>query len=214
MTLVTQAVFSRMCRTSRKTVTKWKQEDRLVMKDQLIDVEATTERMAQTSRRGSPIVLTPEEAARPFAGERAATGSVPRVVTRTRASKPVSMLCTDIVAELEELDWGQSFDWTPAAQAERVRKAAECIGWQAVETDLRDDGHWGGFQLRNPALNGPNGLTEDTIVAGFGFELTPDDVLREIRYQVEPIDDDDRETVRPDLLPLLAHPWRANERPD
>jgi len=100
MTLVTQAVFSRMCRTSRKTVTKWKQEDRLVMKDQLIDVEATTERMAQTSRGGSPIVLTPEEAARPFAGERAATGGVPRGATRTRASKQVSMLCTEIVAEL------------------------------------------------------------------------------------------------------------------
>ena len=211
MTTVTQAVFSRMCRTSRKTVTKWKSQGLLAMQDQLVDVEATRERF-EKYRTKMPIVLTPDEAATPFRREEVTKKTVTHSPLRNVGPGPVSMLCTEIVAKLEALDWKGTFDWTPTAQAERVRKAAECVGWQAVESDLRDDGHWGGFQLRDTQDLQTYGLKEDVIRAGFGFELSAWDALIAIRDAVEPVDDDDQETIRLDLLPLLAHPWSEHDR--
>lgn len=213
MNCVTRAVFARMCRVSRKTVTTWGHQGLLAMEGHLVNVDGTRENMKKY-RRTVPIVLTAEEAAAPFPRGEVTPKSVTRDKKPSRATGPVSMLCTDIVAELEALDWKGEFEWTPDAQAERVRKAAECIGWEAVMSELRDDGHWGGFQLRIPEYLGPRGLTEDTIGAGFGFELCPGEALQAMRHAIEPCDDDDRETVRPELLSLLAHPWADYDTPD
>jgi hypothetical protein len=112
MTLVTQAVFSRMCRTSRKTVTRWKQEGRLVMRGQEVDVEATAENMKRTSRRGSPIVLTPEEAAAPFARSR---------VTRSPAAQKAVPTSHPDIADLSAApQYSAREDETPEQAAERI----------------------------------------------------------------------------------------------
>ena len=207
MTFVTQAVFSRMCCTTRKTVTKWKQEGRLVMCGQKVDVEATAEKMERTFHRGSPIVLPPEQATKQRTKPEApsATSGVAGVAQR--------LLCVDIEAKLEALDWKQTFDWSDAAQEERVARAAECVGLLAVRSEIRDDGHWGGFQLRIRGELDRTPLREDAIAAGFGFELTHWDALEKIRGEIVAFDEDDEETVRPDLLPLLARPWAEYDKP-
>jgi len=126
----------------------------------------------------------------------------------------MSLLCTEIVSRLEALDWKRTFDWAPEAQAERARKAAQCIGWEAVQSDLRDDGHWGGFQLRIQEYIAARGLDDSAIPAGFGFELYPEDVFKAVRGEIEPLSDvDGTATIRLDLLPLLAHPFNEHDRP-
>lgn len=60
MTLVSQAAFSKICNTSRKTVTAWKQGGKLVMEDGLVNVEATEARMKKYRSTGSPVVTLPE----------------------------------------------------------------------------------------------------------------------------------------------------------
>ncbi|MDB5823302.1 MAG: hypothetical protein JWR21_2006 [Herminiimonas sp.] len=57
-------------------------------------------------------------------------------------------------------------------------------GLEAVESDLEDDGHWGGFQLRIPEYIKRNGLTEGTIAACFGFELCPHEAIQECRVHL------------------------------
>lgn len=116
------------------------------------------------------------------------------------------------MARLSELDWKQDFNWSDEAQAERARRAAECIGWEAVTSPARDDGHFGGYQLRIPESVAKYGLTADAVPAGHGFELDVWDVLKACRAELEPIDDDDEVTVRLDLLHLLAHPFSEYDR--
>jgi hypothetical protein len=205
-----------MCRTTPKTVTKWKQAGKLVLQGLQVDVEETEVLMRRNHRKGSPIALTPQEAM--LLGQK---GNVKKssfggkVVTQRKGNAaPVSLLCTEIVRRLEAMDWKQTFDWAPEAQAERARRAARCIGWEAVQSDLRDDGHWGGFQLRITEYSAAGGLEEDAIPAGFGFELYPEDVFKAVRSEFESIlSDDDREVVRLDLLPLLAHPFNEYDQP-
>lgn len=104
-----------------------------------------------------------------------------------------------------------------------LRIAAECVGWEAVQSDLDDDGHWGGFQLRIPEyIRNQGGLHEGAVAAGFGFELCPHEAIEECRRSVLPqtLDDGsvwhagtDTVTVRLDLLPLLARPiFKAEDR--
>jgi hypothetical protein len=87
--------------------------------------------------------------------------------------------------------------------------AARRIGWEAVESD----GRLGYFQLR--IKNG--GELDGLPVRGFDFELSPSDVLRECRDDLEPLDDDaadDVLMVRLDLLHLLAHPFWGHQKPE
>lgn len=97
----------------------------------------------------------------------------------------------------------------------------ETLGLQAVESDRRDDGHWGDFQLRDPgSLAGTGSLTEDAVRLGFGFEAGPSEVISRCRSELEPVTDADNEpwgldevvTVNPLLLPLLAHPHYEAEK--
>jgi hypothetical protein len=66
MTLVSQAEFSRLKNVSRKTVTDWKKEERIVMVDGKVDVEASQEKLLRNSRRrakGRRAALSPATAA-------------------------------------------------------------------------------------------------------------------------------------------------------
>jgi hypothetical protein len=213
MTLVSQAVFARMCKTSPKTVTKWKQEGRLVIQGAMVDVEATDKHMKRFRRRGSPIVLTVEEAREPGNNNRGKGNE--RFVTPVQGNgRIVTLRCAEIAERLRFLDWTQEFEWTPQAELERARGAAICIGWEVVQSDLRDDGHWGGLQLRITEHVAKHGLTEDAIPAGFGFELFPAQILERVREEIEPMIefDDDVATVDLALLPLLARPFFQLDR--
>lgn len=220
MALVKQAEFAAMCEVSRKTVTKWKTEGRLVLQGSLVDVDATEERMRRLRRDGSPIRKAPAKVVTQ------AVTSAPKVtfqgnnfVTQAaegnKPSGPVALTVDEIHRRLAALDWMQQFDWSQAAMDERARLAATCIGWEAVTSPVRDDGHWGHFQLRIPELIGNTGeLAADGIAAGFGFELDAWDVIKVCRAELEPQEGEggDVVTVRPDLLPLLAHPFSEHDR--
>jgi hypothetical protein len=120
---------------------------------------------------------------------------------------------------LAALDWTQTFDWSETAVHERVAAAAAAVRLQAVRSDLRDDGHWGGYQVRNIELIERHGrLCLDAILAGFGFDLDEADALAECRSHLHREDDTefdmaDLVEVRLDLLPLLAYPFFPEHRP-
>ena len=82
------------------------------------------------------------------------------------------------------------------------------MGWVALESDVHDDGHWGGFQLREA---GGETLTGDaaygSVIAGFGFDLSTWEVLGLCREEIGLFEDVSTATVRVDLLLLLAHPF-------
>lgn len=217
MTLVSQAVFAQMCKVSPKSVTKWKGEGRLVMQGLEVDVEATDALMKRWRRKGSPIVLTLEEvrASRSKKGNgNRRKGNKSLVTSAEGNSQIVTLRCDEIAERLQALDWTQNFEWTPEAELQRAKDAARCIGWEVVQSILRDDGHWGGLQLRITEYVAQHGLTEDAIPAGFGFELFPSQVLEAVREEIEPaLGPDDVATVDPALLPLLARPFHERDRP-
>jgi hypothetical protein len=217
MTLVSQAIFARMCKTTPKTVTKWKQEGRLVIQGLLVDVEASDALMKRLRRKGSPIALTPEEAhaAKNEGGnDSRQKGNKPSVTLPKGNDQVVTLLCTEIVERLKSLDWTQKFEWTPEAELLRAKEAAKCLGWEIVQSTLRDDGHWGGHQVRDTRWGKPGELSENTIIGGFGYELSSVEVLRLARDILETdICDGDTQKVRLDLLPLIAHPLHEYDRP-
>jgi hypothetical protein len=219
MTLVSQAVFARMCCTTPKTVTKWKQAGKLVLQGLQVDVEATDARMRQRHRSGSPIVLSPREAALPESkGNARRQSHGGGGVTQGEGNGGlVTLSCSEIVERLKAMDWKQTFGWSTEAQSERAQRAAQCVEWEAVQSDLLDDGHWGGFQLRIPRYIRASGLDEAAIVGGFGFELNPSEVLQAVRSHIDPMPSDGDDTfpiaVRLELLPFLAHPFNEHDQP-
>ncbi|HUB91107.1 MAG TPA: hypothetical protein VMA74_15390 [Dyella sp.] len=214
MTLVSQAVFARMCKVSPKSVTKWKHEKRLVMQGVLVDVESTEELMKRHRRKGSPVVLFAEEVTRTGNTNRK-DGNKSSVTQEKGNGRIVTLPCTEILEQLRHLDWTREFEWTPEAMHQRVHAAAKCIGWEVAESDLRDDGHWGGMQLRITEHLAKHGLTEDAVAAGFGYELFPFQVLQEVRKELEPaLGPDDTAAIDRTLLPLLARPFYEHDRPD
>uniref|UniRef100_UPI0005BD0AE3 hypothetical protein n=1 Tax=Paraburkholderia acidipaludis TaxID=660537 RepID=UPI0005BD0AE3 len=100
-------------------------------------------------------------------------------------------------------DWMQTFDWSDAAQDERARQAARCIGWVALESDMREAD---GERREGDAAFG-------SVIAGFGFDLSAWEVLDLCREEVGPLEDFDTATVRSALLPVLAHPFDHWDRP-
>ncbi|MFM0136851.1 hypothetical protein [Caballeronia grimmiae] len=81
------------------------------------------------------------------------------------------------------LSWSTKFDWSDAAQEQRACDACACLGWQMVRSNLEDDGHWGGYQVRIRAYM-TDGLHDGAIVGGFGFELWPHEVLQLARDHI------------------------------
>lgn len=132
---------------------------------------------------------------------------------------PVKLRRGEVVKQLLALDWTQGFDWSDRAIRARVVSAAIAVGLEAVESPQKDDGHWGGWQLRNPVLQSrQRGLCFDAVVCGFGFELGEEEVLTECRFRLYHEAETQREmdemvTVRIDLLHLLAYPFGPTHRP-
>lgn len=130
----------------------------------------------------------------------------------------VTLPRSEVVRRLPELDWTQTFDWSPGARHTRALTTAEAVGLQAVESSADKDSHWGGYQLRDVArMERHGGLCFDAIAAGYGFELEEGDVLVESRHRLDHPDDgpddmNDPITIRLDQLPLLAYPsvWLIN----
>ena len=219
MTLVSQAEFARMCEVSRKTVTMWRNEQKLVLQGKHVDVEATKERMKRYHRVGSPVKTEPVKIVTPESSK--VTKSRPRqrwgAAEGNKTGNKSSVLTTvgEVETQLLALDWTQDFDWSPEALDQRVRLAAQCIGWEAVTSQAEDDGHWGGYQLRIPAYMA-DGLHYGAIAGGFGFELDAFDVLCLVREHISVrrdadgmlvSEDDEPIQVQPDLLSLLARPF-------
>ncbi len=195
---MTQASYARRCNVTRAAVNQWKQDGRIVMCGPLVDVEASDAQLAQSRRNGLPSIKPS-----PPAVQRG----------RPRRGALVKLDCDVIAARLAALDWVQTFDWSEAAQEERARQAARCVGWVALESEIRDDGHWGGFQLREAAGENLKGdAAYGSIVARFGFDLSAWEVLDLCREEVGPLEDFDTATVRVDLLPVLAHPFDPWDR--
>lgn len=215
MTLVTQAEYARHRGVSRAAVSQWKTAGAIVMQESRVDLEASDAHLARY---------------------RVAVGNFVKhagVTVRTKAalntkelsalnSEPVTMSCAEVLRRLEELDHTQQFEWSDEAKEQRARQAAQCVGWAAVQSDLDDDGHWGGFQLRIPEYIRKHGsLVEGAVAAGFGFELCPYEVILECRAHllphVDPFDgsvwraETDTVTFRLDLLPMLARPIFKSE---
>jgi hypothetical protein len=217
MTLVSQAEFARMCDVSRKTVTTWAALGKLVMQGKRVDVEETEARMSRLHRVGSPIKNAPEKIVT-LAGEgvtKRARGSDFVAPKGNKTAETELLSVGEIEARLCALDWEQTFDWTPAAVDQRVRRAARCIGWDAVTSASRDDGHWGGYQLRIAQFSADE-LSCDVIQAGHGFNLDAFDVLEMVRDHISARldadgaiiqDDDDVIPVDHDSLHLLALPF-------
>lgn len=206
MPAMTQADFARRHDVSRKTVTKWKQSGLITMVGDCVDVEASDERLRKYR----------------FAQDGRAQRGVKKQAQRFGAAPAgrVQLTEAEILRRLRDLDWRQEFDWSEEGQYERARLAAKCVGFEAVESDIQDDGHWGRLQLRDPNQIREGELTENAILAGYGFDAYPWEVLRLCRVQATPCEEDGDEpgdwtcTVDLRLLPLLAHPHFEDERPE
>lgn len=205
MTLVSQAEYARRLGVSSAAVAQWKKAGKLTLQGVKVDVEATDAFLDRYRRAGLPPVKLKTKTVkrgRPAAADSAKLNVKPADLT------PLHLTLADIDERLRALDYTQTFEWTPEAMEQRARLVATCLGWRAVESPLKDDGHWGGFQLRMGR--------SDNVVAGFGFELSALDVLFECRDQVSldsPDDCDCEQSVRLDLLPLLARPFMEEDVP-
>jgi len=203
MTLISQAEYGRRLGVSRASISQWKKAGKLILQGEQVDVEATDALLKRHRRAGLPDVDTENQSVK---------RGRPSVKQSDQLNNQSACLTlNEIARRLQELDWQQSFEWSNEARAERARLAAECIGWEAVESQQRDDGHHGGFQLRIPKPNPCHG-----IAAGYGFELSAEEVLYECRDEILPSLDDDGEdlhTVRLDLLHMLAKPFFDFEKP-
>lgn len=217
MTLVSQAEFARMCEVSRKTVTTWASLGKLVMQGKRINLEETEARMTRLHRVGSPVKNAPEKIVT-LAGE--------GVTKRVRGSDFVTpqdnktggtelLSVGELESRLRALDWEQTFDWSPEAVDQRARQAARSIGWEAATSEIRDDGHWGGYQLRIRQIAGDD-LDYGVIHAGFGFDLDAFDVLELVRGQISDRldadgsiiqEDGDMMAIDPGSLHMLALPF-------
>ena len=192
-TLLTQAEHARRCGVSRKSVTAWKHSGLLVMVGDRVDFDRSYrgERW-KSSVRGL------------FADERAAPASR----QAGGRSGPITVSRGEVLAELQRLDW--STPWSPASVDERLRLAAALVGLEPVTSTLRDDGHWGGFQLRERDAGDPP--LQGKVVLGYGYEVSAFDVLDYCRDFLAGPDDtvedlDDTVEVCFDQLHLLAYPF-------
>jgi hypothetical protein len=140
MTLLTQAEYARRCGVSRQEVGQWKGDGRLVLQGSQVDAEARDAALKHYRRNAMPTPLTHAGAVR--------RGPPNANTTAQIDTEPMQLPCAEIMRRLTGLDWQQEFDWSDAAQHERAMLAARRVGWYAVTSDLRDDGHWPGYQLR------------------------------------------------------------------
>ena len=171
----------------------------------MVDAEASDERVRRCRTKGLPLIPPQGTTVK-----RVPPGANSPALNTERM--PMQLSCAEVKRRLQALDWRRTFDWSDAAQQERAMLGARCVGWYAVTSDLRDDGHWGGFQLRTEVIDDSE-LNSNCIVGGYGYEFDRWDVLRACREGlVESFDGDDDVSVRVDLLHLLAHPFSEHDR--
>ncbi len=202
--LLSQAGYGRRLGVTAAAISQWKKAGMLVMRGAQVDAEASDERLKRCRTRGLPSI-------RPQ-GKIVKQGR-PGANARLLHAEPVQVRlpCAEVLRRLTELDWTQTFDWTDAAQDQRARLAAICVGLTACTSPLRDDGHWGGYQLRY-STDAADALNHDDIAAGFGFECDLWDVLARCRAELEPPGGDDEVAVCVDLLHLLGHPFGQHDQ--
>lgn len=203
--LLSQAGYGRRLGVTAAAISQWKKAGMLVMAGSMVDADASDERVRRCRTKGLPLI--------PPHGTTVKRGR-PSAKTRALNVEPVSVQlpCAEVKLRLQALDWRRTFDWSDAAQQERATLGARCVGWYAVTSDLRDDGHWGGFQLRTEVM-AYGELNSNYIAGGFGFEFDCWDVLRACREGlVESFDGAEDVSVRADLLHWLAHPFSEHDR--
>lgn len=203
---VSRAEFARICNVTRPAVGKWIREGRIVLDGELVDVAASAAHLRRFRREGLPAGLAAYLAGQP-------AGQTPRPSAATSTPTVVIMRRGDLVARLRALDWNHQPTFTDEAMRQRVFQAAQCAGLEAVTSNASDDGHWGGFQLRNKALMKIyGGVCFEVVTAGYGFDLDAWGALHECRQALDHPDDspeeaDDMIETRLDLLPALAYPF-------
>jgi predicted transcriptional regulator len=214
MTLVSQSEYARRLGVTTAAVSQWKKANRLVMDGRLVDVEKSDARLKKYRAAGLP-----EAVERP---ETVKQEPKPVKQIEERNGKVERLTVAEITQRLKSMDFTRKFDPSKEAQEVRARLAAECVGWVAVQSDLRDDGHWGGFQLRSPESMKIYGIHPYAITGGFGYEMDAMDVLLACRNHLTELTDDDGEAwreeeddmeVRTDLLHLLARPLYLTDTP-
>jgi hypothetical protein len=225
---LSQADFARVCNVSRKSVTKWKQAGLIVMTTIGVDVVATLGNLRQLRRTAAPASLeryVRGEAEEPGASASPPSGMLQAPVAKARGqsrSNSTPIRRRVLVERLQSLDWQRPACDVESgeAMAMRVLAAARAVGLEAVRADgEEDDGHWGGWQLRDLELLDRHGeVCLETIRAGFGFELDDFQALQECREVLDhpehgQADADDVLDVALDTLPLLAYPFGPWHRP-
>jgi hypothetical protein len=214
--LMTKAAFARICNVSKPAVAKWATQGVVVLVDGKIDVVASARQMAAFRRDGVPKGLRDYLESD---GERIDSADEPsghadrHVVDRVAAYRR-----DDLVARLIALDWKGRCPADEAGEDIRLHAAAAAVGFELAESSQRDDGHWGGYQLRSIELiKRHGGLCFDVIAAGYGFELDAVDVLTQCREVLIHPDggdaDDDLFFLDIELLPVLAYPFWPGQRP-
>lgn len=161
-------------------------------------MEASDEKLRLFRAEGMPPVVNPSPTDRRGRPSVLATHSIDLTIT-----EPKVFRTDEIRGALTALDGTQRLDWSLAGERERARQAARCVGYVAAESALRDDGHWGWFQVRDSG----------GVVDGYGYGLAPPGVLRLCREQAAGDEwaADDTVTVIRALLPLLARPFTESE---
>lgn len=198
--LVTQAEFARMHDVSAVAVNKWKKRGMLAMVGNQVDAQASNEKLKRYRDSHDP---------RATRGKTAA-GNIGVAPGKQQGSTWTQMKAAEIRAKLAALDWTQKFEWSEAEIARRVSRAAACAGMVAVQSEARDDGHWGGYQVRNlAALKQRGGPCYECIEAGYGFELDAHEVIGHCRHAFDDEFHDDDELIDVDisLLSALALPF-------
>lgn len=132
----------------------------------------------------------------------------------------VALTVAQVREYLEALDWHTEIDWSN--QDNRARRGAECVLWDAATSATRDDGHWGGFQLRARRAGDARPLHFDDIVGGRGFDLEAWEVLERCRTWISDLEESDGHPFRelteivvivPSLLSALALPHVRGQCP-
>ncbi|MBP0639567.1 helix-turn-helix domain-containing protein [Cupriavidus sp. AcVe19-6a] len=214
MTAMTQAEFARRMGVSRPAVTQWKQRGLVVLEGNRVDVERSDAMLAKYRRLGLPDVQPGDHRVKRGRPTVNATINLAALLNAAKDAEPVTLTAVEIERRLRALDWRQTFDWSESACRQRARLAAMCVGFEAAESDLSDDGHWGGFQLRDPRGIAAGEMREDAVRAGYGFEASAAAVLEACRHEValwdedgaDPSDADLLYQINPVLLSLLAYP--------
>jgi hypothetical protein len=203
--LLSQAGYGRRLGVTAAAISQWKKAGMLVMAGSMVDAEASDERVRRCRTEGLPLIPPQGTTVK-----RVPPGANSPALNAERM--PMQLPCAEVKRRLQALDWRRIFDWSDAAQQERARLGALCVGWYAVTSDLRDDGHWGGFQVRTEVMDGGE-LNSNCIVGGYGYEFDCWDVLRACREGlIESFDGDEDVSVRADLLHWLAHPFSEHDR--